>query len=193
MDGSPNSIPPELLATSREIVMVIDPMSREQIEAISEFKDLMKLLNAHHLSDPVWQVLGGSPQLYVKLKSIINESFLPSTTAAVADITKVVKNHLRSILSDALYKKIANGSLTSSQAIEIFRYKNVIKIPKMELKAMGLVLDYPNKVFREVMASDNCYIEPATAAVSLIISENVYDNVGINALMEKLIPQPEIR
>jgi len=38
VDGSPNSLPPELLATKRETVIAVELMSKEQIESIPEFK-----------------------------------------------------------------------------------------------------------------------------------------------------------
>ena len=62
----------------------------------------------------------------------------------------------------------------------------MIQIPKMELKAEGLLLDYPNKVFREVDTIEDSYIVPSSPAVSLIISENVQNSVGVRELRDKL-------
>ena len=47
VDGSSNSTPPELLATKREIVVVVEPMSKELIDSIPEFKDLIDFLKCH--------------------------------------------------------------------------------------------------------------------------------------------------
>ena len=44
VDGSPNSLPPELLTTKRETVSAVEPMSKEQIVSIPEFKDLIDFL-----------------------------------------------------------------------------------------------------------------------------------------------------
>ena len=41
VDGSPNSIPPELLTTKRETLIAVEPMSKTQIESIPEFKGLI--------------------------------------------------------------------------------------------------------------------------------------------------------
>jgi hypothetical protein len=68
VDGSPNSIPSELLTTTRETVMTVEPMSREQLESIPEFKILIDALKAHKLDNIVWNVIGGSPSKYLKLK-----------------------------------------------------------------------------------------------------------------------------
>ena len=56
-----------------------------------------------------------------------------------------------------------------------------------ELEAMmALLLDYPNKVFREVDTADDSYIVHSSPAVSLIISENVQNGVGVRELRDKL-------
>ena len=59
-------------------------------------------------------------------------------------------------------------------------------IPKMELEAEGLLLDYPNKVFREVVTIEGSYIVPSSPAVSLIISENIQSDEGVRELRDKL-------
>ena len=55
-----------------------------------------------------------------------------------------------------------------------------------ELKAMGLLLDFPNKVFREVKTMEGWYIVPSSPAVSLIISENIQSDEGVRELRDKL-------
>jgi hypothetical protein len=51
---------------------------------------------------------------------------------------------------------------------------------------MGLFLDYPNKVFREVVTMEDSYIVPSSPAVSLIITENIQNGVGVRELRDKL-------
>ena len=188
VDGSPNSIPPELLATKRETVIAVEPMSREEIESIPEFKGLIDLLKAHHLDDPVWKVLGGSPADYQVLEAVLKQK---SSLSNIADdsIVNQVKNHILSVLSAALNNNVAKSSANTEAIIKIFREKKTIGIPVMELKAMGFLLDYPNKVFREVKRSDDWYVEPSTPAVSLIISENIQNRDGVHELLEKLFKE----
>jgi hypothetical protein len=57
----------------------------------------------------------------------------------------------------------------------------------MELEAMGLLLDYPNKVFREVKTMEDWYIVPSSPAVSLIISENIQNGAGVRELLDRLL------
>jgi hypothetical protein len=59
-------------------------------------------------------------------------------------------------------------------------------IPMSELEAEGLLLDYPNKVFREVDTIEDSYIVPSSPAVSLIISENIQSDEGVRELRDKL-------
>ena len=92
MDGSPNSIPPELLTTKREMVIVVEPMSREEIESIPEFKGLIDLLKSRNLDEPVWKVVGGSPIDYLKLKRLVK--MLSLSNSASDEVVNQVKSHL---------------------------------------------------------------------------------------------------
>ena len=186
VDGSPNSLPPELLATKRETVIAVEPMSKEQIESIPEFKGLIALLKSHNLDEPVWKVLGGSPADYLKLEEAIIANKLSLSDTASEKVVNQVKNHLQSVLSDSLNKNVVKSSLNTIQIIKIFREKKITMIPMPELKAEGLLLDYPNKVFREVKTMEGWCIVPSSPAISLIISENVQNGVGVRELRDKL-------
>ena len=185
VDGSPNSIPPELLATKRETVIAVEPMSKEQIESIPEFKDLIVFLKSHNLDEPVWKVLGGSPADYLKLEEAIIDNKLSLSDTASDVVVNKVKNHLQTVLTKSL-NRILKSSLTTKKIIKIFREREITMIPMPELEAEGLLLDYPNKVFREVVTMEDSYIVPSSPAVSLIISENVQNGVGVRELRDKL-------
>jgi hypothetical protein len=186
VDGSPNSIPPELIATKRETVIAVEPMTREQIESIPEFKGLIALLKSHNLDEPVWKVLGGSPADYLKLEEAIADNKLSLSDTASEEVVNQVKNHLQSVLSDSLNKNVVKSSLTTKQIIKIFKEKKIIRIPMAELEAEGHLLDFPNKVFREVKTMEGWYIVPSSPAVSLIISENIQSDEGVRELRDKL-------
>jgi len=191
VDGSPNSIPPELLATNRETVITVEPMSKEQIESIPEFKGLIDFLKSHNLDDPVWKVLGGSPADYLELKETINKKLSLSDTAS-DEVVNQVKDHLQSFLTKALNKNILKSSLNTKKIIKVFRKRKVIKIPMSELEAMKLLLDYPNKVFREVEKKEGWYIVPSSPAVSLIIAENIQDDDDVYELLKTLFKETEV-
>jgi len=191
VDGSPNSLPPELLATKRETVIAVEPMTKEQIESIPEFRGLIALLKSHNLDEPVWKVLGGSPADYLKLEEAIADNKSSLSGAASEEVVNQVKNHLQSVLSDALSKNVVKSNFNTEQIIKIFREKKIVRIPVAELKAMGFLLDFPNKVFREVKTMEGWYIVPSSPAVSLIISENVQNGVGVRELRDKLFKATE--
>ncbi len=175
MDGSPNSIPPELLNTKRETMVIVEPMSREQIESIPEFERLIALLKSRSLDDPVWKVLGGSPALYVKLEELARYQ-LARTSASSDEIDNSVKDYLLSLLSDSLNDNILNSSSATKEITKIFNERKATKILKTEFAAIGLSLDYPNKVFREVKIEGRRFVVPSSPAISLILSENVQDD-----------------
>ncbi|RYG95635.1 hypothetical protein EON65_55685 [archaeon] len=65
VDASPNSLPPELLTTNRQAVLLVEPISREMIESIPEFQDFIGKLKRFHLDNAAWQVVGGCPATYL--------------------------------------------------------------------------------------------------------------------------------
>ena len=133
-------------------------MSKEQIESIPEFKYLIEFLKSYNLDEPVWKVLGGSPAGYLKFEEAVdyNNSKLSLYDTASSDVVmNQVKNHLQSILSDSFNNNVTNSSSNTKQIIKIFRERKVIKIPNSELAGMGLLLDCPSKVFREVKSMED--------------------------------------
>lgn len=178
VDGSPNSLPPELLTTNRERVFSVEPMSREMIESIPEFHDLMEKLRKYKLDNAVWQVMGGCPAKYMDVQTEI---------ANCPD--DVLVDRVKSYLIDALAKAgefVRNCSPNTEAIVKLFREKNVLQLSASELKKHGLTVDYPNKVFRKVTRGD-IYVEPATSAVGLIIRESI-DSPQDNAdLVKRLL------
>ena len=149
-----------------------------------------KNLRAHKLDSLVWNVLGGSPSKYVKLKELIGTKLhLPPSATVSKEIVDQVKCHILSTLSEAFNKIFLDSSANTKAIIEVFREKKVLSLPKNDLAAMKLSLDYPNKVFREVVLFDESLVEPVTPAVSLIITENIGNKVGIHKLFDKLFQE----
>ncbi len=122
VDGSPNSLPPELLTTKRQTVIDVEPMSKEQIQSIPELKGLIDFLKNHNLDEPVWKVLGGSPADYLKLKEYVNENLL-LYDAKSNEVVDQVKNHVHSVLSHSLNKNVFKSSSNTDNIIKIFKEK----------------------------------------------------------------------
>jgi hypothetical protein len=60
------------------------------------------------------------------------------------------------------------------------------KVPMTALEAQALLLDYPNKVFRKVKEKDGVFVVPSTPALSLIINNNITNDIEIKSLWIKL-------
>ena len=187
VDGSPNSIPPELLATNRQRVINLEAMSMDLLESIPEFQDLIHFLKLNGLSDGVWNVLGGNPAKYMELEQFKSEVTILSKSDTATDvIIEKVKEHIESLLTHTLNDIVTKSSVNTANIIKIFREKKAKKIHVTELKSEGYLVDYPNKVFCEVQRKDGKFVEPSTSAVALIINEKIKDDPGICALTEKL-------
>jgi len=181
VDGSPNSLPPDLKSTTRQIILDIDFMPRYMIE--SEFKEIISLLKLHNLDDAAWKILGGSPSLYRQLNRV-RVTRQSSVTA--------LKDFLYYHLSEALIQNVTKSSPNTKKIIEIFR-GHADEVDKLPVSALGLSLDLPNKVFREVWLNKIFYLVPLTPAVGLILHNNIVDEAGLNKFWDVLTSnQPDI-
>ena len=187
VDGCPDSLPPNLFSTLREIVMDIEPMSREAIESIPEFSTLMAFLKEHNLSDGVWQVLGGYPYCYRVLDEVRIMTTNTTTPLPPKEVVSAIKNFIRWRLIDTLNRNIIKSSNNTKEIIKIFRSQGLSHIRMTRLKSQGYRVDYPNTVFREY----NYVIVPATPTVGLIITNNIVNEEGIDKLFSLLF-EPEV-
>lgn len=182
VDGSPNSIPPELVATNRQLMMYIDLMDKETIESIPQFNDLHKFLKVNQFDEVVYKVLGGSPAQYI----ILNDIFYDISIESSDNIILAIKSYIESVLIDCLNNVVAKCTSNTDNMIQKFKELKRSQIPLMELKALGFQLDYPNKVFREVKKFGSIVIEPANPAIHLILCYNVKSDIDIMNLTEDL-------
>jgi hypothetical protein len=165
-------------------------MERELINKIPEFSEIIQFLTKHSLEEGVWRVLGGSPQRYNMLAQKI--SIHMAANDATDTIVAEVKNHVRSLLLHSLNQDIAKMSQNNDKILKILQGKNTCQISIMELKAQGLSLDYPNKVFREVETAMHHFVEPASPAVGLIIQENIASDDEVAEFVDKLFPKAKV-
>jgi hypothetical protein len=145
---------------------------------------LIEFLREHKLDRAIWEVLGGSPQCYNILTEEV--SMLKKNNYPTVQIVEAVKNHIHSILLDAFNMNILKSSPNTEQILKLFREQKIIRLTVSGLKEKGLLLDYPNKVFREVETNKDFYVEPASPAVKLIIAENISNGDDVAALVDKI-------
>jgi hypothetical protein len=185
VDGCSNSVPPELLAISRDTAITLDELSPLLTDSIRELKDFFELLSYHRfhmLHYQIWWILGGSLARYFELQETLAE--INDESAEV--IIQKLDNYVRSALFDAL-RECDNSSANTKKLIRMFTMSGAIRISVKELASVGYSLDYPNKVFREVKIGSSWFIQPATSTISVIISENIDDGDGVDELTERLV------
>ena len=101
-------------------------------------------------------------------------------------IVEEIKKHIYSVLLSTLTSIVLKCSANTKNIIQMFRDRNIRRIVMSELEANNVSLDYPNKVFREAIDGNVCYVEPSSSAVTLIISGNIKYDKDIYLLHETL-------
>ena len=94
-------------------------------------------------------------------------------------IVTAIKNSILWRLTIALDQHVKKSSSNTKEIIKIFRTQDLSQIQVSHLKSLGYVVDYPNKVFREV---NDLNVIPSTPSVGLIITKNIVDIEGIGKL-----------
>ena len=98
VDASPNSIPDQLLTTTRQDVLDVPPMDRTMIEKLPQLQPLMEALKKEDLVRAAWEVLGGIPSEW--------EGLLQAASRAVqGGEREVVGNYICSKIMDAISTK----------------------------------------------------------------------------------------
>jgi hypothetical protein len=167
VDGSPNSVPPELLRTKRERVVNVEPMSREQLEAIPEFREFVEFLKNHKLDDAVWKVVGGCPAKFLQI-----ELAFSSASGKSSEKVEAVKSAISKVLLISK-RTIMECSANTEDIVKLWMEKKWEKVSVAELLKCGFELDIPNKVFRETAEGTVEFIVPANPATGLILSSGL--------------------
>ena len=63
VDATPNSLPPNLLTTTRQHVIYVEELSRDGIRSLPQLHQLFAVLDEERLLDVVLDLLGGIPSL----------------------------------------------------------------------------------------------------------------------------------
>ena len=121
------------------------------------------------------------------MKGAVDNRKSASHAGSPEEVVDYVKDHLHLTLSDAFNNHISHSNSTTKRIIEIFRKRQITKIPLSELADQDLLSAYSGEVFREVETMNfEHFLTPSSPALSLIISENVQDDDDVYALREKL-------
>ena len=184
VDGCPNSLPPELLRTNREIIINVEPMSRTLLEGIPEFREFVDFLKKHNLDDAVWKVVGGCPAKFMQIKNAFSKVF----SERIPEKVEAVKVAISNILIKAK-GTISNGSPNTEAIVRLWMEKEWEKVSIDELKGEGFRLDIPNKVFRVVTEGKAEFVVPANPATGLILSSGLAFDVNAVPKVENILFQ----
>jgi hypothetical protein len=162
IDGSTNSLPSEVLATKRQCVLELEPMQRNILLSIPEYKSLLHLMREEGLEDVAWQVLGGVPADYDEIVTQLKSN-------EPAAYRRIIIKFLRDEISKAIScrGRMLAAHPVMKEVLNIFKTKS--EIPEELLAEMGIVNPSPNKVLRVVLRDDFFMLVPADAAMALVL------------------------
>ena len=162
IDGSTNSLPSEVLATKRQYVLELEPMPRNIMLSIPEYKSLLHLMCEEGLEDVAWQVLGGVPADYDEIVTQLKSNDPTSHRRIIID-------YILDEVGKAIDRRdiILAAHPSMKEVLDIFKTQN--EVPRSLLTEMGIVNPSPNKVLRVVLRRHVAVLVPADAAMALVL------------------------
>ena len=187
VDGSPNSLDETILRIEREIVVEIEPMTKEMIWKLDQFQDLFKFIKEAGLDDVVFAVLGGNPSKYEKLWETTESALKNGQNAR-----DVIGNFLLNVIRSAV-RIIRNSVITYPKVKKIIKLFDKKKnyVPTKLLEKYHLKRPTSEKVFREVPIINDWFLIPASNAIGLVLRHNLSASPTLEKL-EELIKSEDL-
>jgi hypothetical protein len=160
VDGSENSLEPELFATTREKPVAVEPFLVEELEQFPEFTSFFKhleLTGDRELSAAVRYIAGGIPTSYQK----INESVLEGKPE---DFAAIVKTFLLSMLAD---QRVIVREMCIRCAAAGALYDQFSEVDHLIFDAQ--VRPSPDKVLRVVRIGTKLHLVPSTPQMAFFL------------------------
>lgn len=191
VDGSTNSLPPELLLTKRQLVLELEDMPLETLRCIPAYSGLFDVLRVEGLESAAWGVLGGVPADYDELVTLLKEANFAA--AGKPDYRRVVVNYLRDVIAWAIYRRdsLLDVCPKMREVLGEFKVRAAVRISLLTEK--GIIAPSPNKVLRAVLNLNEggVVLVPADAATALVLMHGLKVAPSIEALLALLSPRPE--
>lgn len=181
IDGSTNSLPIETLNTKREVVMDLEPMTKEVICNIPEYQELLEELRKNDLFDVVWAIIGGVPADFQKLsqKWKLNDS---------RDIVAVAYEYVCELLAKSISKvDLMLAEFSNMQPI-LDRFKGSSAVSHTVLRDQQVKRPSPDKVLRTVLRGGNVVLIPADASMAFVLQNQLRQTPSLNEL-KRLVSQ----
>lgn len=176
VDASHNSLDESARRTMRELVLQVEPMPREMLNALSGMEALHAALEAAGLADVVWAVLGGYPADYRGLHSSWRAS---GCSEAIAP---VVEQFLRAQLIAAI--DTHTDALAADKRPTPFyaRFTTADAVPARELRALEVVRPSPDKELRRMERAGMSVLVPASPAIALVLRHDLSEVPVLDAI-----------
>ena len=162
IDGSSNSLPSEVFATKRQVVLELEPMLQNTLRSIPEYADLFKILRKECLEEVAWLVLGGVPTDY-------DELLLLMARNEPATYRRVIVDYILDEVGKAIDRRDTMLAAHPAMKTVLDIFKSQSRVPKALLTEMGIVNPSPNKALRAKMYNHVFVLVPADAAMALVL------------------------
>lgn len=182
IDGSTNSVPPELLSTKRQVVLELEDMPLETLRRIPAYAGLFDVLRTEGLESAAWGVLGGVPADFDELVT------LPVAAGLLTDSGRVVVDYLRAEIGKAIDRRDSLLAGFSEMREVLGEFKVRAAVRKSLLIEKRIVAPSPNKVLRVVLVDGDIMLVPADAATALLLTHGLQVTPSIETLMSLVSP-----
>lgn len=181
--STPHSLPPELLETTRELVIKVEALSREEILLLPQLADLFNHLKKAHLSDVVLDLLGGTPSLYVNLSHYLEVALNTENTCGSADDTATVVTKFLLNLVQPIYDAAFEMKRAAPEFSNIFsRMADGETIDERLLRDKKLQLPSHCKILRQTGTA----VVPASPLVALYFKHRCDPEATAKAMLRMI-------
>ena len=161
VDASPNSLAESILHTTRETVLKVERLTKEQLFSIPEFQDLFMALEEFNLKEIAWKVLGGNPQNFQNLARAFRGG-KPNTKR------QCIEEFLENLIREAI--NLVRTAENDSDMVKLIQMvKDADNALGMHSIPNNLNRTSPDKVLSTVYRAGIEYLVPASHALDIVI------------------------
>ena len=183
VDASPNSLPPDLLSTRRQDIIVVEGMSDDNILLLPQLQVLHKQLDEAKLSAVVLKLLGGNPAEWERLAKAVQ---MPSEVS----VHEKVRTFLCGMISNVVDECCTMAALEPKFKEVFTLLRDHESVDKAVLEEMQLVFPSRCKVLRmrEVIGKE-VQVQPIDPITAFVLQHG-RSVVASEAALDALMPKP---
>jgi hypothetical protein len=183
VDASPNSVPDQLLTTSRQDILDVPPMEREMIERLPQLQPLMNVLKKEDLVNAAWELLGGIPTEWESLFDKVSRAVPGKEREAVGNFLS--NKIMEAITAKQSYLKAYPHMKPVLEAIA--KSSHICISSEEELNLLEVVQKNrpsPDKVLSVEEKDGVNVVVPANGAMRIVIKHNLHKKLKLAELLE---------